>query len=346
MMARQKSASASRWWRSRPGAWLWHAAATAKDEAAKLQQELARQTELYRAQGAAMKELQARNATLTAQVEAAATPAAAAGGPFPCPARAQGRGGGETGGGERGQRERGRKRRIDGADAERSGDAKAMRGQQEWMLKKQYAGLVKQLNLTPEQGAKFYAILLDEQDSNMEKGAKMLAGNDQEEIGKAVKEAQANTEAQLQALLGEDGFAKYNDYKTVANERLLLDQIKGDFTDNPLSAEQEQKLLQIMHAERQNAAHVPGQPDAAANPMDVAGNMERALQSQEEINAQVLQQAAAFLTPQQVQTLGTSQSQYAGVAEDDDEHDASDDGRDECGGGGAVSLVESNLRWM
>jgi RNA polymerase sigma factor (sigma-70 family) len=175
----------------------------------------------------------------------------------------------------------------------------AMRPQQLMTAKMMYAPLVKQLNLSPEQADKFYNIIVD---SGIKSIKAMQSGNVSPDAGKSM-------EADLQSLLGDAGFAQYTDYVKydMAGQSTLM-AIKNDFVNNPLSDTQQQQLLQAMKTARQNVtANNP--PDLSqANPSDKLAMMDQTMQQQQQINQNVLQQAAAFLSPDQLQTLSTSQS--------------------------------------
>jgi len=95
--------------------------------------------------------------------------------------------------------------------------------------------------------------------------------------------------------------------------------MKNDFADNPLSDTQQQQLLQAMKSARQSVTANSPLDLSQANSSDKEAMMGQVLQQQAQINQNVLQQAAAFLSPQQLQTLSTSQSnmismQKAGMA--------------------------------
>src|ERR1035437_103466 len=76
-------------------------------------------------------------------------------------------------------------------------------------------------------------------------------------------------------------------------DQTMLTLLRNDFMDNPLSDTQQRQLLKVMKSARQSVtANSPLDP-SQANPFDTG---------------QVLQQAVAFLSPAQLQTLGTSQS--------------------------------------
>jgi RNA polymerase sigma factor (sigma-70 family) len=186
----------------------------------------------------------------------------------------------------------------------------AMRPQQVMTAKLMYAPLVKQLNLSQEQADKFYNIIVD---SGLKSLQTMQSGKFSPDDGKSMQ-------ADLQSLLGDAGFAQYTDYvkNDMAGQSTLM-AIKNDFVNNPLSDTQQQQLLQAMKTARQSvtANPPPYSPDLSqANPSDKTAVMNQAMdqamqhqmQQQEQINQNVLQQAAAFLSPDQLQTLSTSQS--------------------------------------
>ena len=175
----------------------------------------------------------------------------------------------------------------------------AMRPQQLMVAKMQYAPLVKQLNLSTEQADKFYNIIVDNGIRSMKA---MQSGNVSPDAGKSM-------EPDLQSLLGDTGYAQYTDYvKNDMAAQSTLMAIKNDFQDNPLSDTQQQQLLQAMKTARQSVTANNPLDFSQANPSDKMAMMDQTMQQQEQINQNVLQQAAAFLSPEQLQTLSTSQS--------------------------------------
>jgi RNA polymerase sigma factor (sigma-70 family) len=177
----------------------------------------------------------------------------------------------------------------------------AMRPQQLATFKMMYGPLVKQLNLSPEQADKFYNILVD----NGIKGlAAMQSGNSED-----IKSNTQSLEANLQSLLGDAGYAQYQNFtKNDVADQSLFTAMKNDFADNPLSDTQQQQLLQAMKTARQTVTANSPLDLSQANPSDKLAMMGQLLQQQEQMNQNVLQQAATFLSPDQLQTLGTSQS--------------------------------------
>ncbi len=185
----------------------------------------------------------------------------------------------------------------------------ALKDSQLVMFKKQYSGFVKAMNMTPDQADQFYNVLLDQGS----KGIEMLQG------GKMDPTAMATSQDDLKNLLGEDGMTKFNDYTQNVAAQTMLDLYKGNFVDNPLTPTQEKQLMETMQTANQSAA-APSQADIAkASQGDISGMMEQQMQRQQQINQTILDQAAAYLTPDQLQTLASSQSnmlamQKAGTA--------------------------------
>jgi hypothetical protein len=175
----------------------------------------------------------------------------------------------------------------------------AMRPQQIATEKMMYAPLVKQLNLSPEQADKFYNILVD---NGLKSVQALQSGTISPDDIKSSKQSLA---ADLQSLLGDDGYTQFhNSTKNDMADQTMLTLMRNDFMDNPLSDTQQRQLLQVMKSARQSVtANSPLDP-SQANPFDTG----QVLQQQEQMNQSVLQQAAAFLSPAQLQTLGTSQS--------------------------------------
>jgi hypothetical protein len=187
---------------------------------------------------------------------------------------------------------------------------KAIADQQVAMLKTTYAPLVKQLNLTPDQRDAFYKALSDNMTNAMSQGMAMLSGTNNPDAASAVADSQKTMQDQMKSLLGDDGYAQFQEFQTSIPDRMLLDTMKSSFADNPLTDDQQQRLLQLMTSERKNAAAAvdPNTGQPAATTANTVGAMAQAVQTQEQINQGVYQQAAAFLSPAQLDSLATSQS--------------------------------------
>jgi RNA polymerase sigma factor (sigma-70 family) len=175
----------------------------------------------------------------------------------------------------------------------------AMRPMQIATTKMMYGPLVKKLNLSPEQADKFYDIIVDN-------GLKSVQAM---QSGKPLAADPKAMDADLQSLLGDAGFAQYKDYtqNDMAGQSMLM-AMKNDFADNPLSDTQQQQLLQAMKTARQSVTANNPLDTSPGNLSDKLAMMDQTIHQQEQINQNVLQQAAAFLSSEQLQTLATSQS--------------------------------------
>ncbi len=177
----------------------------------------------------------------------------------------------------------------------------AMRPQQVATMKMMYASLVKELNLSPEQADKFYNILVDNGIKSLQA---MQSGNSE-----SIKSNSQSMEADLRSLLGDAGYAQYQSFtKNDLADQTMFTAMKNDFINNPLSDAQQQQLLQAMKSARQSATANNPLDLSQANPSDKLAVMGQVMQQQEQINQNVLQEAATFLSPEQLQTLSTSQS--------------------------------------
>ncbi len=193
---------------------------------------------------------------------------------------------------------------------------KAMGDQQAQLMKTQYAPLVKQLNLTPDQRDAFYKLITDNLTNAMVQGMEVMSGSNKPAAFGALADAQKGLQEQMRLLLGENGAAQFQEFQATLPDRQIFEQMKTSFTDNPLTEDQQQRLLQLMINERKNSnlALDPntGKP-AVLQVGDSAAQMEQTLQVQDQINQRVYQQAAGFLSPDQLQSLGNSQTNFLGL---------------------------------
>jgi RNA polymerase sigma factor (sigma-70 family) len=193
---------------------------------------------------------------------------------------------------------------------------KAIGEQQAQALKTQYAPLVKQLNLTPDQRDAFYKLITDNVTNAMVQGMAMLSGSNNPAAVSAAADAQKGLEEQMRLLLGDNGAAQFKEFQATLPDRQIFDQMKASFTDNPLTDDQQQRLLQLMINERKNSVMAvdpnTGKPSVPLSG-DASAQMEQTIQAQDQVNQRVYQQAADFLSPGQLQSLGNSQTNFLGL---------------------------------
>lgn len=170
-------------------------------------------------------------------------------------------------------------------------------------LERLYGPLVKQINLASEPSRRFYEVILDDKMKRQAQMTNLLRDEDFGRMARANADIQKETDESLQALLGVTNFAHYQEYQTSIGDRGFLEMMKGDFAKSPLTEEQQQQLLKAMESGRKAAGS--GVAFSIADSNDV---MNEKLGRQEIIDQHVLQQAAGFLSPAQLQVLGSAQA--------------------------------------
>ncbi len=196
---------------------------------------------------------------------------------------------------------------ADQADASRSGLAKMMSdpAMKEFIhqaqldkIKSMFADLVKELKLTPEQADQFYQLIND----NASKSLERFTSPGQTTSGSDADNQELGT--RLQALLGDAGFARFREYGEEIPARTTVSLLNTQLGDNPLSAEQNAHLLQVIKAEPNNLTQgITGAPDPAF--LGSQADIDTFLQQVAQSNQRILQQAGSFLTPDQLAALNT-----------------------------------------
>lgn len=272
----------------------WHQVSTIRESSRQLEAQLAAMTQTNRAQAAEIEKLDAQVASASKSISAMARDAAKS--------RA-------NAGAARDAKRLAEAARKALAASEKGGPfaamfkdpdmMKAMREQSAAVIRMQYAQFVNQMHLTDEQAESFYKILID-------KGQQGLEALQSGDFAAAAKQS---IEPQLRQLLGDDGYNQYKDYSMTLADRTMLNTYKNSFVDEPLTSTQEQQLLQIMtDARKATSANTPN--NATLNSVGQAAMMDQAMSQQSQINQNVLQQASSFLSPVQLQSLGTAQSNF------------------------------------
>lgn len=162
-----------------------------------------------------------------------------------------------------------------------------------------YGPLIQDLKLAPEQVEPLLQVLCDRSSQTI---AAMSTPSG--EAGKAQADIQQETAAQLKSLLGDAGYTRFEEFSLEIPARTALDLLKVQLGGNELNAEQNAKLLQAIKAEPQELTlGLVGAPDKA-----LAGSPAEAdsfLLRLNESNQRIVEQASAFLTPEQLGTLNS-----------------------------------------
>jgi hypothetical protein len=197
-----------------------------------------------------------------------------------------------------------------------------MRSQQKAAINLMYGGLLKEMKLSPEEKEKLMGILTEAQMKNIEY-AQGIFGEPKEgetqDTQKLLEEAKKQSDAEIKALLGEERFAQFSDYQKNLNERMELDRIKTRLEGENLPL-QESQMAQLLQAMKEEKASVPPviPSDASQIPKDfkrlmTAENIDKQLQWMDDYNRRVLDRAAQFLTPEQLQSYRDYQEQQSSL---------------------------------
>lgn len=145
--------------------------------------------------------------------------------------------------------------------------------QQKAAVEARYAALFKSLNLTPEQAERLKTILADRQTTMQDvMSAAREQGldprNDRDAYQKLMEVARNDINNSIKSVIGESGFAQFENYEQTLPQRNVVNQLKQRLadTDTPLTAAQADQLVQILAANTPPpTARPPGSPpDGAA----------------------------------------------------------------------------------
>lgn len=181
----------------------------------------------------------------------------------------------------------------------------SMRPEAAKMIERLYSPLAAQLQLTPEQSEEFYRLLLDHKMNGIAQRSGLLSHGDIGRMCRTVADLQKEMNASLQPLLGEANFVQFQEYQAGVGDRGALEMMKSDFERNPLTGEQQERLLKTMEAARKTVEGAATGKYAEFSIADTSDEINQKLIRQEAIDEDVLQQAADFLPSAQMQILRT-----------------------------------------
>jgi hypothetical protein len=167
------------------------------------------------------------------------------------------------------------------------------------LIKRRYAGLFQELKLTPEQSEQFVQIM----SADVQKSVRRLVANSGAEPP-GTTDDRAGLTRQLQPLLGDSGLARFGEYSQEIPAHATVDLLDSQLGASKLTDDQKSRLFQVVKAEPFDLTH------------GISGDLDKAFfGSQEQIdsylakvgdsNERVLQQAGAFLNPDQMAALKT-----------------------------------------
>ena len=181
-----------------------------------------------------------------------------------------------------------------------------------------YGGLAKELNLTTDQYEKLTELILDQQMQAMDKAQSFFNQNTTTEatnLAAVIGEEQKQSDDSIKALLGDDKFAQYNEYKKTMTERMQINLFKQQLDGGqfPLQEEQMKQLIALIGQEKERNPPVISQDATRSgeqlNKIFSGDLIDKQVQWQEEMNRRVLERAGQILTPEQLKAYGDFQNQ-------------------------------------
>ncbi len=188
--------------------------------------------------------------------------------------------------------------------------AKAWSIEQRAQLDNRYAGLFKQLNLSPTQLDALKNLLVDRQSSAMDVMATareqgLDPRTDREAINKLITSAQSDVDQSIKATLGDTAYQQYQNYSATQSQRAVVSQLETrlSYSATPLTSAQSDFLVQALATPTTtNSAAVAPQGFGGGGFGGRGGNAAP-------ITDAVIQQAQNVLTPDQVSALKDLQAQ-------------------------------------
>ena len=143
--------------------------------------------------------------------------------------------------------------------------------QQKAAVEARYAALFKSLNLTPEQADKLKTVLAERQTTMQDVMSAALdqgldPRRDRDAYQKLMEGARADVNASIKAVIGDSGFAQFENYEKTLPQRNIVNQLQQrlSYSDTPLTSTQADQLVQILAnntpAPAPRPAGPPGQP--------------------------------------------------------------------------------------
>ena len=194
---------------------------------------------------------------------------------------------------------------------------KLIRDQQKAGMGMIYKDFAKQAKLTPENGDKMADLLADHIMANIDRTTEMLReGKTADEMKVAFAAQETAVAEKLQALIGPEAFAEYQDYTHKIASHLTAEQFKPKLSGDTAAKEAKAKqLYQAMLEETQAALASAGLPAdfqtvPTLNFINIASESEgeKNLRLLDDIYGRVLARTPAFLTEDEIKKFGEFRS--------------------------------------
>lgn len=198
-----------------------------------------------------------------------------------------------------------------------------MKQQQVMALDSQYGKLFAKFNFSDAEKAEFKQLLGDRLTAEAELGLKMmedLTPEQRKALTKEYEDAHKTSDARIHDFLNsENDYNLFKNWEDTKGERMQLDLGRSlfDTAGEPLSAQQEDLLIQVMHQVRMQPSPVPdlSKPQNFDPSHLSQADIDQQLAHYDSSSQSIANQAAQFLSPKQLETLRTMQQQWRGFAE-------------------------------
>lgn len=188
-----------------------------------------------------------------------------------------------------------------------------------------YGDFVKETNLSPEQAEQFIDLLLDEDMQQFDEDTNFFSGNginSRETDAREWAARKAELDNQLKAVLGEPGFAKWEEYEKTTGERQILIHLREQLALNstPLRADQADTVLGILMEERARAPSALFDSGAREDPREryrkllEGNNSDQYHREEQSFHQRVLGRTGTLLDADQLEALENFQNQYIEVS--------------------------------
>ena len=179
----------------------------------------------------------------------------------------------------------------------------ALRRQLYTASRTRWSPLIDGLKLNKEDTDKLLGIGADQGLTNLETAVAFTEGT---LTAEAAVQTEADTEQdvnnEIRQLLGNDGFASYQEYQKEFPAQALVDQFNKQLGPFPISAFQQQALARVIETEPPDVASgLAG--DFTVRELVSPDGLDGRFNAQAESNQRILQAAAGFLSPEQVESL-------------------------------------------
>jgi len=198
----------------------------------------------------------------------------------------------------------------------------AMRTQQRIMMVERYPDLGAALHLQPDQEQRLLDLLADQQVRDMSQLPPFRSGGQQpdentlREWHEQAQQQQRQNDAELTALLGNDGMQQWHDYQNTLGPRMQVRQLRYtlDASGDPLREDQVQSLISAFAAENQRRAAeytttVPALSlQRSSSPAERLAAYDQTLQQAEQTQRRLHDAVAPYLSNEQLAAFDAAQN--------------------------------------